>query len=84
VWLSTVEVLESQRATYLKDVDDKKTKTLVFIDETSAYIGQSCEYGWGSSKERVYDTRPKGKKERVSLIAAITPNGVMAEQGLVK
>jgi len=55
----------------------------VFIDETSAYIGQSCEYGWGSSKERVYDTRPKGKKERVSLIAAITPNGVMAEQALV-
>lgn len=46
-------------------------------------MGQSREYGWGSSKERVYDSRPKGKKERVSLIAATTPNGVMAEQALV-
>ncbi len=55
----------------------------MFIDETSAYIGQSREYGWGSSKERVYDTRPKGRKDRVSLIAATTPNGVMAEQALV-
>ncbi len=55
----------------------------MFIDETSAYVGQSREYSWGSSKERVYDTRPKGKKERVSLIAATTPNGIMAEQALV-
>ena len=50
---------------------------------TSAYVGISSEYGWGSSKERVYDTRPKGKKERVSLIAATTLGGVMAEQALV-
>lgn len=55
----------------------------MFIDETSAYVGQSREYGWGSSKKRVYDTRPKGRKERVSLIAAITLDGVMAEQALV-
>ena len=44
---------------------------------------QSREYGWGSSAERVYDTRPKGKKERVSLIAAASLDGVMAEQALV-
>ena len=55
----------------------------MFIDETSAYVGQSREYGWGSSRERVYDNRPKGKKERVSLIAATTLGGVMAEQALV-
>ena len=30
-----------------------------------------------------YTTRPKGKKERVSLIAAASPYGVMAEQALV-
>ncbi len=46
-------------------------------------MGQSREYGWGSSDERVYDTRPKGKKERVSLIGAITLEGHMAEQALV-
>lgn len=56
---------------------------LVFIDETSAYVGQSREYGWAPSAERVGDTRPKGKKERVSLIAAIALEGKIAEQALV-
>lgn len=56
---------------------------LVFIDETSAYVGQSREYGWAPSAERVCDTRPKGKKERVSLIAAIALEGKTAKQALV-
>ncbi len=55
----------------------------MFIDETSAYVGQSREYGWGASTERVHDTRPKGKKARVSLIAACSLSGVMAEQALI-
>ncbi len=53
------------------------------MDETSAYVGQSREYGWAVSAERVYDTRPKGKKERVSLPAAAIVDGAMAEQALV-
>jgi len=55
----------------------------VFIDETSAYVGQSREYGWAASDERVHDTKPKGKKERVSLIAAASLTGSMTEQALV-
>ncbi len=55
----------------------------MFIDETSAYVGQSREYGWAASCERVYDTRPKGKKERISLLAASSLDGSMVEQALV-
>ncbi len=55
----------------------------MFIDETSAYVGQSREYGWALRKERIIDIRPKGKKERVSLIAAASLDGTMAEQALV-
>ena len=55
----------------------------MFIDETSAFVGQRREYGWRASAERVHDTRPKGKKARVSLIAACGLNGVMAEQALI-
>ena len=55
----------------------------MFIDETSAFVGQSREYGWAPSRERVYDTRPRGKKARVSLIAAISLNKSMTEQALV-
>lgn len=56
---------------------------LVFLDETSAYVGQSREYGWGLSTERVYDTRPRGKKAWISLIAAASLDRMMAEQALV-
>jgi transposase len=46
-------------------------------------VGQSREYGWAASDERVHDTRPKGTKERVSLIAAASLDGAMTEQALV-
>lgn len=62
---------------------DKPAQQLVFIDETSAYVGQSREYGWAASAERVHEGRPKGKKARVSLIAACSLSGVMAEQALI-
>ena len=55
----------------------------MFIDETSVYVGQSRDYGWAPSAERVCDTRPKGKKARVSLIAACSLRGVMAEPSLI-
>jgi len=60
---------EQQRAHPRGEVATQATTRLLFIDETSAYVGQSREYGWAASAERVYDTRPKGKKERVSLVA---------------
>jgi len=62
-------------------VTGREAETLVFLDETSAYVGQSREYG--SSAERVHDDRPKGKKAWVSLIAAASLGGVIAEQALV-
>ncbi len=55
----------------------------MFLDETSACVGQSREYGWAPSCERVHDVKPEGKKERVSLIAAVTLEGIMAKQALV-
>ena len=55
----------------------------MFIDETSAFVGQRREYGWAASSERLYDTRPKGKKTRVSLVAAISLGATMTEQALL-
>lgn len=55
----------------------------MFIDETSAFVGQRREYGWAASSERLYDTQPKGKKTRVSLVAAISLGATMTEQALL-
>lgn len=74
---------EQQRATYWAEVKTKATEELVFVDETSAYVGQSREYGWAASREHLCDTRPKGKQARVSLIAAVSLSGVMVEQALI-
>ena len=80
---SASERSESARQTYLEAISHEDTKALVFIGETSAYVGTSRECGWASSHERVYDKACKGKKAWVSLIAAISPNTAMAEQALV-
>lgn len=49
---------------------------MVFIDETSSYLNHSRGYGRAEGQARVYDTAPKGKKERSSLIAAISAQGL--------
>ena len=59
----------------------------MFIDECSAYVGLTFNYGRAPSDQRVFDRRPKGKdkKKRASLIAAISldKSNSMAAQSLV-
>ena len=58
-------------------------KKLVFLDETSAYLNLSRSYGRASTTRRVVDDAPKGKKERVSLLAAVTLRGLEGKHCLV-
>ena len=55
----------------------------MFIDEASAYLNQSREYGRAHSTERVVDSAPKGKKQRSSLLAAVTSKGLAPEHCLI-
>lgn len=74
---------EQKRQAYWLEIADLVDTSFVFLDETSAYVGISSEYGWAHSSERVTDTKPKGKKQRVSLIAACSLDKSVAEQALV-
>lgn len=56
---------------------------LVFLDETSAYLNISRSYGRAQRGKRVIDHAPKGKKKRVSLIAAVTPQGLASRHCLI-
>ena len=56
---------------------------LVFLDETSAYLNLSRSYGRAPTARRVIDDAPKGKKERVSLLAAVTLRGLEGKHCLV-
>jgi len=44
---------EGKRQAYWDEVAPKASKRLVFIDETSAFVGISREYGWAARDERV-------------------------------
>ena len=55
----------------------------MFLDETSAYLNLSRSYGRASTDKRVVDNAPKGKKERVSLLAAVTLRGLEGKHCLV-
>lgn len=74
---------KQQRESYWQEVANKAAEKFVFIDETSAYVGINREYAWAPRDARAEDEQPKGKKERVSLIAACSLKASMAQQGLV-
>ena len=56
---------------------------LVFLDETSGWLGMTRLYARILGGARVHDTAPKRRKDKVSLIAAITNQGMKAEACLI-
>ena len=81
--MSASEQDKEQRQNYWQELATKAATKLVFIDETSSYVGITCEYAWAASHLRARDSRPKGKKHRVSLIAACSLQADLADQALV-
>jgi transposase len=74
---------EQARKTWLEDLATLDVKKLIFLDETSSFVNISRSYGWAPSHERVVDSFPKGKKQRVSLIAAIGLHANLAEHAML-
>lgn len=61
---------------WLEDVLKLDTDKLVFLDETGGWLGMIRLYGRTLGGARVYDKAPKRRKGKVSLIAAVTNQGV--------
>jgi len=53
-------------------------KNLVFIDETGVNLAMTRNYGRGVGGERVYDDRPGNKGKNVTLIGAMSDEGLIA------
>jgi transposase len=53
---------------------------LVFLDETGAWLDMPRLYGWAKTSERLHDTVTKGRKGKVSLIAAVSTHGLDTQQ----
>lgn len=52
------------------------TSHLVFVDETGGWLGMTRLYARVVGGARVEDTAPKRRKGKVSLIAAVTTQGM--------
>ena len=74
---------EEARKAWLKALKELDMNKVIFLDETSTFLNISRTYGWAHSKERVFDSSPKGKKQRASLIAAIGLDVNLAEHAIV-
>jgi len=74
---------EKARKAWLKAVKEMDITKLVFLDESSSFVNISRSYAWAPSNERVFDSAPKGEKQRASLIAAIGLDASLAEHSMV-
>ncbi len=59
------------------------TDKLVFLDETGGWLGMTRLYGRTLGGARVYDTAPKRRQGKVSVIAAVTNQGMNPKACLV-
>lgn len=55
---------------------------LVFIDESGINLGMTRLYGRAKSGERLYDCCPRNRGKNVSVIGALSVNGLIASMSL--
>ena len=59
-------------------LDTIDIKNLVFIDERGVNLAMTRHYGRGENGVRVYDKRPGNKGKNISLIGAMSDEGLIA------
>lgn len=74
---------EAARKAWLESVCKLDADKLVFLDETGGWLGMTRLYARVLGGARVVDTAPKRRKGKVSLIAAVTKQGMKAEACLI-
>ncbi len=70
-----VKELRYEFRSWLNQVD---VRNLIFIDETGINLAMTRRYGRGESGKRVYDDRPGNKGKNVTLIGAMSDEGLIA------
>jgi transposase len=68
--------VEKLKQEYCEEIKDIPADKIYFIDEMGAGLNLIPNYGRSPSNERVYDTKPVSKGQRISLIGAMTKSGM--------
>jgi len=72
------ERVQKLRYEYRSWLDTVDVRNLVFIDETGLNLAMVRRYGRGFGGKRVYDDRPSAKGKNITLIGAISDEGLIA------
>jgi transposase len=70
--------VQEMRHEFRRWLDTIDVKNLVFIDETGVNLAMTRNYGRCVGGERVYDDRPGNKGKNITLIGAMSDEGLIA------
>lgn len=70
--------VEEKRESFVVEVQSKDPERLVFLDESGCNIAMAPSYGWAPRGEPVVDYKPANWGKNVTMVAAITLQGVIA------
>lgn len=75
--------MQKQRVDFWKIVRDIKGKNLVFLDESGVNLALLRLFARASQGQRAYGKRPQKRGKNVSLISAISLQGILAQSSLM-
>lgn len=70
--------VEKKRRAYAIEVAKKDPERLVFLDESGCNIAMAPSHGWAPRGQRVLDHKPLNWGGNITVVAAITLDGVVA------
>jgi len=70
--------VQKLRTEYWERIRDVKAEDMVFIDESGSNLGMTRLYGRCEGGGRVYDDRPGNKGKNITLIGAMSDEGLIA------
>lgn len=70
--------VEKKREAFVTEVQSKDAERLVFLDESGCNIAMAPSYGWAPRGEPALDYKPANWGKNVTMVAAITLQGVIA------
>jgi transposase len=73
---------EVERRQWRTEVATRDAQQFVFVDESSTNITLTPRYGWAPHHERAVGQAPRNYPRNLTLVAALTPTGVLAPMTL--
>jgi transposase len=69
---------EEKRAQYVAELEKINPEDIVYVDESGIDNNEAYPYGWALRGQRLHDTKPGNRAQRLSIIGALAGNKFFA------